>query len=35
MDNPLCRSKKEIIIFEVMKVLPEVEELLGIFRPGS
>lgn len=35
VDNPLRRSKKEIIIFEVMKVLPEVKELLGIFRPVS
>lgn len=26
-DNPRRLSKKEIIIFEVMKVLPEVKEM--------
>lgn len=31
MDNPLRLSKKEIIIFEVMKVLPEVKEMHQIF----
>lgn len=35
MDNPRHLSKKEIIIFEVMKVLPEVKEMRKIFRPVS
>lgn len=35
MDDPRRPSKKEIIIFEVMKVLPEVKELHEIFRPVS
>lgn len=35
MDNPQRLSKKEIIIFEVMKVLPEEKEMHQIFRPVS
>ena len=31
MDNPRRLSREEIIIFEVMKVLPEVKELHKIF----
>ena len=33
MDNPRRLSKKEIILFEVMKVLPEMKEMHEIFRP--
>lgn len=33
VDNPWHHSKKEIIIFEVMKVFPEVKELHKVFSP--
>lgn len=32
MDNPRRLSREEIIIFEVMKVLPEAMELHWIFQ---
>lgn len=32
MDNPWRLSRKEIIVFEVMKVLPEVKEMHWILR---